>query len=47
MLLGVHGSIPAWASIDLANAVLYGSFALSMERRAKGAARSRYGAWSA
>jgi len=24
-----HGSIPAWASIDLANAVLYGSFALT------------------
>ncbi len=29
MLLGMHGSIPAWASIDLANAVLYGSFALT------------------
>ena len=29
MLFGMHGSIPAWASIDLANAVLYGSFALT------------------
>ena len=29
MLLGMHGSIPVWASIDLANAALFGSFALT------------------
>jgi diguanylate cyclase (GGDEF)-like protein len=29
MLLGMHGSIPAWASIDLANAALFASFALT------------------
>jgi diguanylate cyclase (GGDEF)-like protein len=29
MLFGMHGSIPEWASIDLANAVLFGSFALT------------------
>ena len=29
MLFGMHGSIPAWASIDLANAALFASFALT------------------
>jgi diguanylate cyclase (GGDEF)-like protein len=29
MLLGLHGSVPASLSIDLANAVLFGSFALT------------------
>jgi diguanylate cyclase (GGDEF)-like protein len=29
MLFGMHGSIPAWASIDLANAALFGSFAVT------------------
>ena len=29
MLLGLHGSVPTWISIDLANAVLFGSFALT------------------
>jgi len=29
MLLGMHGSVPDWVSIDVANAVLFGSFALT------------------
>ena len=29
MLFGMHGAIPGWASIDVANAVLFGSFALT------------------
>src|SRR5262245_46488039 len=29
MLFGMQGSIPDWASIDAANAVLFGSFALT------------------
>jgi diguanylate cyclase (GGDEF)-like protein len=29
MLLGMHGTIPTWASIDLANAALFASFALT------------------
>ena len=29
MLLGMHGSIPTWISIDAANAVLFASFALT------------------
>ena len=29
MLLGTHGSAPAWVSIDVANAVLFASFALT------------------
>jgi diguanylate cyclase (GGDEF)-like protein len=29
MLFGMHGSIPAWASIDLANAALFSSFAVT------------------
>jgi diguanylate cyclase (GGDEF)-like protein len=29
MLFGMHGSIPDWASIDVANAVLFASFALT------------------
>ncbi len=29
MLFGMHGSIPDWASIDVANAVLFGSFAVT------------------
>ena len=29
MLLGMHGSIPTWVSIDAANAVLFASFALT------------------
>jgi diguanylate cyclase (GGDEF)-like protein len=29
MLFGMHGAIPSWASIDLANAALFASFALT------------------
>ena len=29
MLLGLYGSVPDWLSIDFANAVLFGSFALT------------------
>jgi diguanylate cyclase (GGDEF)-like protein len=29
MLLGMHGAVPEWVSIDLANAVLFSSFALT------------------
>jgi diguanylate cyclase (GGDEF)-like protein len=29
MLFGMHGTIPAWASIDLANAALFASFAVT------------------
>jgi diguanylate cyclase (GGDEF)-like protein len=29
MLFGMHGSIPDWVSIDVANAVLFGSFAVT------------------
>ena len=43
MLFGMHGSIPDWVSIDVANAVLFGSFALTwsgarvFDRRSAGA----------
>ena len=33
MLLGLYGSVPDSVSIDLANAVLFGSFALTSSRR--------------